>query len=151
MNRFSTDSAISDRISTMKSTSLQRFCRSLLRAAFLALLLIAVQPISTAYAETLREAAERVARQNDAKVVSAREVTDRNGRKVYVIRILTRDGVVRTIRVPARGAEQEWNLLVDVSLQYRQDDLQFPDIGRVDRTLLHWSQDREKTNAGDRV
>ena len=135
----------------MKSTAFQRFCRSLLRPAFLALLLIAVQPISTVYAETLREAAERVARQNDAKVVSAREVTDRSGRKVYVIRILTRDGVVRTIRVPARGAEQEWNLLVDVSLQYGQHDLRYSVTGWDDRTTLRWRQDSENPDAGGRV
>ena len=96
----------------MKSSSIKCFCRSVLRAVCLALLLIAVQPVSTAYAETLREAAERVARQHDAKVVSAREITDRNGRKIYVIRILTRDGVVRTIRVPVGGAQQEWYLSI---------------------------------------
>ncbi|MEM7289950.1 MAG: hypothetical protein AAF412_06225 [Pseudomonadota bacterium] len=74
----------------------------LLRVTMLVVVLLVAQPISTAHAESLREVAERVARQNDAKLVSAREVTDRDGRKVYVIRILTRDGVVRTIRVPAR-------------------------------------------------
>ncbi|NKI34117.1 hypothetical protein HFP89_02920 [Wenzhouxiangella sp. XN79A] len=51
-------------------------------------------------ADSLREVAERVARQNDARVVSAREV-ERNGRRFYEIRIMTRDGVVKTIRVPA--------------------------------------------------
>lgn len=59
--------------------------------------LLAVQ----AMAASLEEVAERVARQHDAQVVSAREV-ERNGQRIYVIRILTRDGVVRTIRVPAR-------------------------------------------------
>ncbi len=54
----------------------------------------------SAWAITLEEAAERVARQNDAKVVSAQTV-ERNGRRVHVIRILTREGVVRTVRVPA--------------------------------------------------
>ncbi len=54
-----------------------------------------------AFGESLSEAAERVAREHDARLVSAREI-DRNGRTVYVIRILTRDGVVRTIRVRAR-------------------------------------------------
>ena len=116
----------------MKSRSLQCFCRSVLRAAFLALLLVAVQPVSTAYAETLREAAERVARQNDAKVVSAREVTDRNGRKIYVIRILTRDGVVRTIRVPARGAQQEWYLSMSA---YDEIHPRFSGVTVGDRTV----------------
>lgn len=54
----------------------------------------------SAWALTLEEAAERVARQHDAQVVSAHTV-ERDGRRVHVIRILTRDGVVRTIRVPA--------------------------------------------------
>ncbi|MEN1728120.1 MAG: hypothetical protein AAGJ52_06735 [Pseudomonadota bacterium] len=54
----------------------------------------------SAWAVTLREAADRVARQYDAKVVSAQTV-ERNGRRVHVIRILTREGVVRTVRVPA--------------------------------------------------
>ena len=78
--------------------------RVLLGAALVAFALaLAVVPV-TALADTLREVAERVARENDAKVVSAREVV-RDGRRYYVIRILTRDGVVRTIRVPAgRGA-----------------------------------------------
>jgi len=55
---------------------------------------------ASAWAITLQEAAERVARQHDAQVVSAHTV-ERDGRRVHVIRILTRDGVVRTIRVPA--------------------------------------------------
>jgi hypothetical protein len=57
-------------------------------------------PAPEAVADSLREVAERVARENDAKVVSAR-VVERGGRRFYVIRILTRDGVIRTIRVPA--------------------------------------------------
>lgn len=76
---------------------LARIARPILIGLVLALSL----PASTAFADSLREVAERVARQHDAKVVSAR-VVERNGRKIYVIRILTRDGVVKTIRVPAR-------------------------------------------------
>ena len=72
-----------------------------MRPALLGLALVLVMPAPQAFADSLREVAERVARQHDAKVVSAREV-ERNGRKFYVIRILTRDGVVRTITVPAR-------------------------------------------------
>jgi hypothetical protein len=58
--------------------------------------------VVSAWAMSLQEAAERVARQYDAQVVSAHTV-ERDGRRVHVIRILTRDGVVRTIRVPADG------------------------------------------------
>jgi len=71
-----------------------------IRAALLAVSLVFLLPAPEALADSLREVAERVARQHDAKVVSAR-VVERNGRRYYEIRILTRDGVVRTIRVPA--------------------------------------------------
>jgi hypothetical protein len=57
-------------------------------------------PAPDAFADTLREVAERIAREHDGEVVSAREV-ERDGRRFYVIRILTRDGVVRTFRIPA--------------------------------------------------
>jgi len=67
----------------------------------LVMVLLVGVPVPQAHADSLREVAERVARQHDAKVISAREV-ERNGRKYYEIRILTRDGVVKTVRVPAR-------------------------------------------------
>ena len=57
-------------------------------------------PSAALRADTLREVAERVARQNDARVVSAR-IVERGGKRFYEIRIMTRDGVVRTVRVPA--------------------------------------------------
>jgi hypothetical protein len=71
-----------------------------IRAAMLGVLLSVALPAPEAFADSLREVAERVAREYDAKVLSAR-VVERGGRRFYVIRILTRDGVVRTIRVPA--------------------------------------------------
>ena len=67
----------------------------------LALLLGFGLPVAEASADSLREVAERVARQHDGKVIGAREV-ERNGRRYYEIRILTRDGVVKTVRVPVR-------------------------------------------------
>lgn len=72
--------------------------RRLLR--FLIVPVMAVLMAVSAWAMSLEEAAERVARQHDAKVVSAHTV-ERDGRRIHVIRILTRDGVVKTIRVPA--------------------------------------------------
>ena len=63
-------------------------------------LIMALAFTASVWALSLQEAAERVARQYDAKVVSAR-TTDRGGRRVHVIRILTKEGVVRTIRVSA--------------------------------------------------
>ena len=66
----------------------------------LSALLLALSLAAAAFAMSLQEAAERAARQHDAQVVSA-HTTEEHGRRVHVIRILTRDGVVRTIRVPA--------------------------------------------------
>ncbi|MGY6632086.1 MAG: PepSY domain-containing protein [Wenzhouxiangella sp.] len=74
-----------------------RMLRSLLIA-----LVLSVSMVASAWAISLQEAAERVARQHDAQVVSAHTI-ERDGRRIHVIRILTRDGVVRTIRVPADG------------------------------------------------
>ncbi len=84
-----------------RKTSIRQQLAALSRATLLGVALVFALPAPTAFADNLREVAERVARQNDAKVVSAR-VVERNGQKFYVIRILTRDGVVKTIRVPAR-------------------------------------------------
>ncbi len=69
---------------------------------FLLALVMAFVMIVSAWAISLEEAAERVAQQHDAKVVSAHTI-ERDGRRIHVIRILTRDGVVRTVRVPADG------------------------------------------------
>lgn len=62
--------------------------------------MLALGLLGSAWALSLEEAAERVARQHNAQVVSAHTI-ERDGRRIHVIRILTRDGVVRTIRVPA--------------------------------------------------
>ncbi len=84
-----------------RNSSIPNRLAGALRAGLLAFSLALLLPAPTAFAESLREVAERVAREHDAKVISAREV-ERRGRKFYEIRILTRDGVVKTIRVPAR-------------------------------------------------
>ncbi len=70
-----------------------------LRKLLIAIALSAMMVVS-AWALTLEQAAEQVARQYNAKVVSAHTV-ERDGRRVHVIRILTDDGVVRTVRVAA--------------------------------------------------
>lgn len=75
--------------------------KRLVAAACIALLLGGGVPLAEVHADSLREVAERVARQHDGKVIAAREV-ERNGRRFYEIRILTRDGVVKTVRVPVR-------------------------------------------------
>lgn len=73
----------------------------LLNKLLIALTLSALLVVS-AWAITLEEAARRVAQEYDAKVVSAHTV-ERDGRRIHVIRIVTDDGVVRTVRVPAEG------------------------------------------------
>jgi len=74
---------------------LTTFLKQLLLAMVASIMLVV-----SAWAISLQEAAERVARQHNAKVVSAHTI-ERDGRRIHVIRILTEDGVVRTVRVPA--------------------------------------------------
>ena len=54
-----------------------------------------------AWAQTLDEAARDAARQYNAKVLSAQTVQE-GQKRVHVIKLLTKDGVVKTIRVPVR-------------------------------------------------
>jgi len=61
------------------------------------LLLVLLMPVS-AFAITLEEAARQAARQNDAKVLSAKTV-QRGDKRVHEIKLLTRDGVVKTVRI----------------------------------------------------
>ena len=56
-------------------------------------------------AQSLDEAARKAARQNDAKVLSARTV-DKGERRFHEIKLLTRKGVVKTVRIPAPKREQ---------------------------------------------
>ncbi|MFC1605435.1 PepSY domain-containing protein [Pseudomonadota bacterium] len=56
-----------------------------------------------AWAQTLDEAAQQAARQYNAKVLSAQTVQEGN-RRVHVIKLLTKDGVVKTVRIPVRDS-----------------------------------------------
>jgi hypothetical protein len=72
-----------------------KFCQTLL-----ALTLALSMPLA-AMAQSLDQAARQAASRNNAKVLSARTV--KNGdQRVHVIKVLTRDGVVKTVRVPVR-------------------------------------------------
>jgi outer membrane lipoprotein-sorting protein len=62
---------------------------------------LAIAVPSGAWAQTLDEAAQQAARQYNAKVLSARTVQD-GKQRVHVIKLLTRDGVVKTVRVKVR-------------------------------------------------
>ncbi len=71
--------------------------RKMLRKLSLLLMLLLLSV--SAYAITLEEAAQQAARQNDAKVLSARTVKE-GDRRIHEIKLLTKDGVVKTVRVP---------------------------------------------------
>ncbi len=73
----------------------KRFARVALAIA------LAIAVPSGAWAQTLDEAAQQAARQYNAKVLSARTVQD-GKQRVHVIKLLTRDGVVKTVRVKVR-------------------------------------------------
>ncbi len=60
---------------------------------------IALSAAGPAWGISLQEAARKVAKEHDARVLSAKTVT-RNGRRVHEIRIVTSKGVVKTVRVP---------------------------------------------------
>lgn len=66
----------------------------------LAILFALLLPL-TATAQSLDQAASQAARQYDAKVLSARTVQEGN-QFVHVIKLLTQDGVVKTVRVPVQ-------------------------------------------------
>ena len=61
-------------------------------------LMLLVLPL-TVSAISLDQAAKQAARQNDAKVLSARTVQQGNNR-IHEIKLLTKKGVVKTVRVP---------------------------------------------------
>jgi len=56
---------------------------------------------AAAWAQSLDEAAREAARQYNAKVLSA-HTEQEGGRRVHVIKLLTKDGVVKTVRIPVR-------------------------------------------------
>jgi uncharacterized membrane protein YkoI len=72
----------------MRPRKLQKLCL---------ILLVFLMPVTT-HAISLNEAAQQAARQNDAKVLSARTV-EKGGSRVHEIKLLTKDGVVKTVRI----------------------------------------------------
>lgn len=65
----------------------------------MSVLLLGGAASGSAWAITLTEAAQKAAKQHDAKVISARTVK-RDGKRVHVIKLLKKDGVVKTVRIP---------------------------------------------------
>ena len=64
-------------------------------------MVLALSVPAVSFAQTLGEAARQAARQHDAKVLSARTV-QQGKKRVHVIKLLTRKGVVKTIRITVR-------------------------------------------------
>ncbi|MEJ8568952.1 hypothetical protein [Elongatibacter sediminis] len=63
--------------------------------------LLAVMLPLAAFGQSLEQAAQDAARRYDAKVLSA-HTEQRGARKVHVIKLLTRKGVVKVVRVTVR-------------------------------------------------
>lgn len=70
-------------------------------AAFALVVFMALALPAGAWAQSLDEAAAQAARQYNAKVLSARTVQE-GKQRVHVIKLLTPDGVVVTVRIPVR-------------------------------------------------
>ena len=64
-------------------------------------IVLAQSPTVSAWAQTLDQAAREAARQHDAKVLSAHTV-QKGGQQVHVIKLLTKDGVVKTVRITVK-------------------------------------------------
>lgn len=64
-------------------------------------MVLALSVPAASFAQTLDEAARQAARQHKAKVLSARTVKQGKNR-VHVIKLLTRKGVVKTVRITVR-------------------------------------------------
>lgn len=75
---------------------MKRFLFQILVALVLALSM----PLAL-YAQTLDEAAQQAARQYDAQVLSA-HTTQEGQKRVHVIKLLTKKGVVKTVRVTVK-------------------------------------------------
>jgi hypothetical protein len=69
-------------------------------------MLLAMMLPVTAAAISLDEAAKQAARQNDAKVLSARTVEKGNSR-THEIKLLTKKGVVKTVRIPDNSKKKK--------------------------------------------
>jgi cell division protein YceG involved in septum cleavage len=78
----------------------RKIARSLM---VVALALVVATP---AAAQSLQQAARQAAKQHDAKVLSARTVK-RGKQPVHVIKLLTKKGVVKTVRVPDQRVQNK--------------------------------------------
>lgn len=77
-----------------------------IKRQFVCLMLLALMLPVTAAAISLDEAAKQAARQNDAKVLSARTV-ERGNNRIHEIKLLTKKGVVKTVRIPDNSKKKK--------------------------------------------
>ena len=68
-------------------------------------LLVLSMPVSV-FATNLNEAAKQAAKQNNAKVLSARTV-QRGNKRMHEIKLLTKKGVIKTVRVPDNSKKKK--------------------------------------------
>jgi uncharacterized membrane protein YkoI len=68
---------------------------------WLVIMLLALAVPAASFAQSLEEAARQAARQHDAKVLSARTIRQ-GDKQVHEIKLLTKNGVVKTVRVTDR-------------------------------------------------
>ena len=81
----------------MRLSYKQKICTTLLT------LLLSV-PV---YAVELDEAAKQAAKNNNAKVLSAKTVKQGNSGKTHEIKLLTNKGVVKTVKVPGNNKKKK--------------------------------------------
>ncbi len=61
----------------------------------------------SAFAIELNEAAKQAAKNNNAKVLSARTINQGGGRRTHEIKLLTKKGVVKTVRVQDNSQQKK--------------------------------------------
>lgn len=86
----------------------------MLHHRFILTLLLALMLPVAVVAQSLDEAARQAASQHDAKVLSARTVQE-GQQRVHVIKLLTRDGVVKSVRITVREPKRDRNQKQDRS------------------------------------
>jgi uncharacterized membrane protein YkoI len=75
---------------------------------WLMILLLAVALPAAAHAQSLEEAARKAAKQYNAKVLSARTIK-RGDQDIHEIKLLTKQGVVKTVKIPDRRKKKKPN------------------------------------------
>lgn len=86
----------------MKPVTMKKLTRNWLMPLTVTLLLALAAPTG-AFAKSADEAARQAARQHNAVKVLSVKTEQQGKRKVHVVKLLTREGVVKTVRVPDDG------------------------------------------------